>query len=822
MLEALKLIKKCAIETEPLTMGSQRYGNKAFRHFCDKISAVDHPLLPAFTVKMLNLSFGNATRLDYGTGHELFFLIACMTAVHSLETISAEFAAVMGGRIICSVYLDLVRFIQERYSLEPAGSHGVWGLDDYQFAPFLLGSAQLIGFDEEISTAAAVEPAIFNNSKLQNDFAYLQAIAHVHRLKTRGSACLQFASHSPLLHSISGVPTWQRVHEGLGRMYVKEVLSKLPVVQHLQFDSDLFPINLTVTDYALVKMNWIQLVIVLVSLLLHVEKIVKLLEDFNLAYFIQSLSLHDDIFLISLSKLQETLQKETPLELIHKIFSYLRQDLIPLSCSCRYFYHEVSSYIKAYNAKVIPSLTVAPYAIHGVLFSYFIDFLNLNFPRLRAEHVLIKDLVGLCHLHSKTYEELSASEFMRHLIYFEDEDFIFFFRDHIISTYSNVAVSHGLFFTAEYLLSMGKISQMKYFRNIVRMPKVEGRLKFFERALEFENPFQLLERNFDSCFALLLYKISNEEIKQSILLLTVDNISCFSEPNDEYSFELVLEIAKQPELLNKAFADHYFGNGLKCLLLAPSDEQILVLEDGPHWMSLRYLIQLQAFNAEEFQKKVPFSQDAIEMLPMLNLNETYFFDAFLHLIRGHDFSNSDELASSLHYCCAKSIVPEYLWLVTNFSNALLQSAIKFNYVSSYTCKLTEGVGKDLSLFDLMTFHPKSDWKVLKPILHDLDISQPVYVDYKLLFDNCYPNPQYFIVDTDGIEAWSPLLLAVATYNFGAVEAILTHPNFQPETKKDMVVGMRLDDMLCILYRIRELRVKRFTEQLRILLDEYLK
>ncbi|RKO98204.1 hypothetical protein CXG81DRAFT_29009, partial [Caulochytrium protostelioides] len=81
----------------------------------------------------LQNAFGSEKRIDYGTGHEAHFL-AFLYALNTLGLFSESDRPVLVLRVFWR-YIAVMRRLQFAYWLEPAGSHGVWGLDDYHFLP---------------------------------------------------------------------------------------------------------------------------------------------------------------------------------------------------------------------------------------------------------------------------------------------------------------------------------------------------------------------------------------------------------------------------------------------------------------------------------------------------------------------------------------------------------------------------------------------------------------------------------------------------------------------------------------------------------------
>ncbi|KAH8508747.1 hypothetical protein H0E87_010765 [Populus deltoides] len=226
------------IEEIPPVQQSSRYGNISYRTWHNRLVENSENLMLQFlpdnlkssTVEIVPYftdSFGNSSRIDYGTGHETNFAawLYCLARMGIIEEV--DYQAVV-SRVFVK-YIELMRKLQSVYNLEPAGSHGVWGLDDYHFLPFIFGSSQLIDHKYMKPKSIHNEDILENFS---NEYMYLSCILLIKKVK-KGL----FAEHSPLLDDISGVPNWKKVNSGLLKMYRAEVLEKVPIMQHFLFGS---------------------------------------------------------------------------------------------------------------------------------------------------------------------------------------------------------------------------------------------------------------------------------------------------------------------------------------------------------------------------------------------------------------------------------------------------------------------------------------------------------------------------------------------------------------------------------------------------------
>ncbi|XP_029467905.1 serine/threonine-protein phosphatase 2A activator isoform X4 [Rhinatrema bivittatum] len=228
----------CWIDETPPVDQPSRFGNKAFRTWYSKLDQEAENLVATVIPQHLSAaapevatylkeSVGNSTRIDYGTGHEAAFaaFLCCLCKIGVLK-VDDQLAIVFK---VFNRYLEVMRKLQKTYRMEPAGSQGVWGLDDFQFLPFIWGSAQLIDHP-------SLEPRHFLAEKVVNDnhkdYMFLECILFITQMKTG-----PFAEHSNQLWNISAVPSWAKVNQGLIRMYKAECLEKFPVIQHFKFGS---------------------------------------------------------------------------------------------------------------------------------------------------------------------------------------------------------------------------------------------------------------------------------------------------------------------------------------------------------------------------------------------------------------------------------------------------------------------------------------------------------------------------------------------------------------------------------------------------------
>ena len=173
-------------------------------------------------------SFGNPFRMDYGTGHELNYLCFLYVLYKAGLYTEEDFPFLALNTFF--KYIIFMRKLQTNYVLEPAGARGVWGLDEYQFVPFIFGASQLID-NKDINPKGILDDNILQSYK--NEYIYLDCVDYIKSVKTGAS----FSQYAPILESITNAKNWEKIAKGLVKMYQDDVLGKIVIIQHFYFGS---------------------------------------------------------------------------------------------------------------------------------------------------------------------------------------------------------------------------------------------------------------------------------------------------------------------------------------------------------------------------------------------------------------------------------------------------------------------------------------------------------------------------------------------------------------------------------------------------------
>ncbi|ETW34094.1 hypothetical protein PFTANZ_05259 [Plasmodium falciparum Tanzania (2000708)] len=188
--QLIKNMNKCIDSCPPINQSS-RFGNRGFQHFCDAyykevdeylphaLSESNIPNISEHTYQIsyyLKNSIGNKKRIDYGTGHELNFLLFlfCLNKINFF---------------IPSDYKHLVLVLYRQY-IEKKELLELW-------AP---------------------------------KYLYFDALKYISMIKHA-----PFHESSQMLYDISGVETWEKICNGLLKMYQAEIIQKRQILQHILF-----------------------------------------------------------------------------------------------------------------------------------------------------------------------------------------------------------------------------------------------------------------------------------------------------------------------------------------------------------------------------------------------------------------------------------------------------------------------------------------------------------------------------------------------------------------------------------------------------------